>query len=74
MPKAPPGEIDRIIGKRIRQRRKALGVTMAALGMAVGVEFQQIQKYETGQNHVTASRLHDIAHQLQMPVEWFFET
>ena len=73
MPKQKPNKIDRQIGKRIRQRREALGLSMAALGLLVGVKFQQIQKYESAQNRISASQLYAIAHQLQMPIEWFFE-
>ncbi|WP_114965984.1 helix-turn-helix domain-containing protein [Alkalilacustris brevis] len=65
--------VDIQVGKRIRQRRWMLGMTQQQLAEAVGIKFQQIQKYETGMNRVSASRLWDIATALEVPVSFFFE-
>lgn len=65
--------VDVHVGKRIRQRRWMNGTTQQQLAEAVGIKFQQIQKYETGMNRVSASRLWDIAHVLSVPVSFFFE-
>ena len=64
--------VDVHVGKRIRQRRWMNGTTQQQLAEAVGIKFQQIQKYETGMNRVSASRLWDIAHVLAVPVSFFF--
>jgi transcriptional regulator with XRE-family HTH domain len=65
--------VDVHVGKRIRQRRWMNGTTQQQLAEAVGIKFQQIQKYETGMNRVSASRLWDIAHVLAVPVSFFFD-
>ena len=65
--------VDIHVGKRIRQRRWLVGVTQQQLGDKVGIKFQQIQKYETGANRVSASRLWDIAEALDVPVTFFFD-
>lgn len=65
--------VDVHVGKRIRHRRWMLGTTQQQLAEAVGIKFQQIQKYETGMNRVSASRLWDIAAALGVPVSFFFE-
>ncbi len=65
--------VDVHVGKRIRQRRWMNGTTQQQLAEAVGIKFQQIQKYETGMNRVSASRLWDIARVLTVPVSFFFE-
>lgn len=65
--------VDVHVGKRIRHRRWMNGTTQQQLADAVGIKFQQIQKYETGMNRVSASRLWDIAHALDVPVTFFFE-
>ncbi|WP_273758572.1 helix-turn-helix transcriptional regulator [Bartonella sp. AU55XJBT] len=67
-----PHFIDISIGKRIRQRRIAMGLTQKALGSFLGVSFQQIQKYEKGLNRVSASCLLEIATQLQVPISFFY--
>ena len=69
----PDEVIDLHIGKRIRRRRRLMGITLEMLAGATGVRFQQIQKYEKGVNRVAASRLFDIAAALDMPVARFFE-
>ena len=65
--------VDAHVGQRIRHRRWMLGITQQQLGDAVGIKFQQIQKYETGMNRVSASRLWDISKALDVPVSFFFE-
>ena len=65
--------VDVHVGKRIRHRRWMNGTTQQQLAEAVGIKFQQIQKYETGMNRVSASRLWDIGRALDVPVSWFFE-
>lgn len=65
--------VDVHVGKRIRHRRWMNGTTQQQLAEAVGIKFQQIQKYETGMNRVSASRLWDIANVLGVNVSFFFE-
>lgn len=65
--------VDVHVGKRIRHRRWLVGMTQQQLAERVGIKFQQIQKYETGANRVSASRLWDIADALEVPVSFFFE-
>ena len=66
-------DIDLHLGKRLRRRRRLLGLTQQQLAASVGIRFQQIQKYETGANRVSASRLWDISEVLDVPVSFFFE-
>lgn len=65
--------VDVYVGKRIRHRRWMVGMTQQQLAEHVGIKFQQIQKYETGMNRVSASRLWDIAETLSVPVSFFFD-
>jgi transcriptional regulator with XRE-family HTH domain len=65
--------VDVHVGKRIRQRRWLIGMTQQKLADLVGIKFQQIQKYETGTNRVSASRLWDIGEGMGVPVSFFFE-
>ncbi|MFV0512169.1 MAG: helix-turn-helix domain-containing protein [Jhaorihella sp.] len=65
--------VDVHVGKRVRHRRWLIGMTQQQLAEKVGIKFQQIQKYETGANRVSASRLWDIADTLGVPVSFFFE-
>ncbi|MEM7239969.1 MAG: helix-turn-helix transcriptional regulator [Pseudomonadota bacterium] len=65
--------VDEHVGQRVRQRRWMVGMTQQQLGNKVGIKFQQIQKYETGTNRISASRLWDIADALDVPVSFFFE-
>ncbi len=65
--------VDVHVGKRIRHRRWLVGMTQQQLAEKVGIKFQQIQKYETGANRVSASRLWDIADALDVAVSFFFE-
>jgi transcriptional regulator with XRE-family HTH domain len=66
-------EIDRHLGKRLRQRRRMLGQTQQQIAEAVGVRFQQIQKYECGANRISAARLWLLAKALEAPVGSFFD-
>ncbi|CAM3077040.1 Transcriptional regulator, contains XRE-family HTH domain [Paracoccus aminovorans] len=65
--------VDVHVGKRIRHRRWMIGMTQQQLAEKVGIKFQQIQKYETGMNRVSASRLWDIAQAVDVPISFFFE-
>ncbi len=65
--------VDIHVGKRIRHRRWMIGMTQQQLADKVGIKFQQIQKYETGMNRVSASRLWDIAETLGVEISFFFE-
>jgi len=65
-------EVDAYVGARIGLRRSALGLSQSALAQQLGVSFQQVQKYETGQNRISASRLHRAATVLGTSVETFF--
>ena len=67
-------EVDVYVGARISLRRSALGLSQSALAQKIGVSFQQVQKYETGQNRISASRLHRVARVLGTSVETFFPT
>ncbi|HCY54374.1 MAG TPA: transcriptional regulator [Oceanicaulis sp.] len=65
--------IDRHVGERLRRRRRLLGLTQKELADRVGIRFQQIHKYETGINRMSASRLFEIAEALGAPVEHFYD-
>ena len=65
--------IDKHVGRRVRMRRMLIGMTQEKLGEALGLTFQQVQKYEKGTNRIGASRLHQIAAILGVPVEFFYE-
>lgn len=65
--------VDVHVGKRVRHRRWLIGMTQQQLAEQVGIKFQQIQKYETGANRVSASRLWDISDALGVPVSFFFD-
>ena len=71
--KKSPNSVDRHVGARIRMRRSMLTLSQTQLGDALGLTFQQVQKYEKGTNRVGASRLQHIASILQVPVSFFFE-
>lgn len=66
-------EIDRHVGQRLRALRISRGESQTALGEAIGVTFQQVQKYESGANRISASKLHRICAHFQLPVSYFFE-
>jgi len=65
--------VDDFVGKRVRQRRRLLGLTQQQLAAAIGVRFQQIQKYECGANRIYAGRLWSLAQALQVPPDYFFD-
>jgi transcriptional regulator with XRE-family HTH domain len=68
-----PNAIDVYAGGRLRLRRKVLGLSQGSLAEALGITFQQVQKYEKGMNRIGASRLQRIAEILRVPVGFFFE-
>ncbi len=68
-----PNPIDVHVGSRVRLRRTLLGMSQEKLGEAIGLTFQQVQKYERGANRVGASRLYDLARVLDVPVSFFFD-
>ena len=65
--------IDGHVGARVRLRRTLLGMTQTRLGDAIGLTFQQVQKYESGANRISASRLFDLSRVLDVPIEYFFD-
>ncbi len=73
MLKKVPNPIDRHVGSRVRMQRLVVGVSQEKLGGALGLTFQQVQKYEKGSNRISASRLQQIANMLDVPVSFFFE-
>lgn len=68
-----PNPIDVHVGSRVRLRRTLLGMSQEKLGEAIGLTFQQVQKYERGSNRIGASRLYDLSRVLDVPVSFFFE-
>jgi len=68
-----PNPTDRHVGSRVRMRRMMLSMSQEKLGDALGLTFQQVQKYEKGTNRIGASRLQQISNILQVPVAFFFE-
>src|ERR1700761_8162301 len=68
-----PDPIDIHVGARLRLRRNLSGMSQEQLGKALGLTFQQIQKYERGTNRMGASRLYQLADTLAIPIQWFFE-
>jgi transcriptional regulator with XRE-family HTH domain len=73
MAKKIPNPIDTHVGSRVRMRRLILSMSQAKLGDAIGLTFQQVQKYEKGTNRMGSSRLVQIANVLKVPVTFFFE-
>ena len=71
--KKAPNPIDQHVGSRVRMRRLMLAMSQEKLGDALGLTFQQVQKYEKGTNRIGASRLEQISQILQVPVAFFFE-
>jgi transcriptional regulator with XRE-family HTH domain len=69
----PLNPIDKHVGSRVRMRRMMLGMSQEKLGDALGITFQQVQKYEKGTNRISASRLQEASFILQVPVPFFFE-
>ena len=68
-----PNPVDIHVGKRVRMRRTLMGMSQTKLGDALGLTFQQVQKYENGSNRIGASRLYQISQILAVPVSYFFE-
>ena len=68
-----PEPVDKHVGSRVRMRRLMLGMSQEKLADAIGLTFQQVQKYEKGTNRMGSSRLHQIGNVLQVPVTFFFE-
>ncbi len=68
-----PSPIDSHVGSRVRLRRTLLGLSQEKLGEALGLTFQQVQKYERGVNRIGASRLFDLARVLDVPISFFFD-
>jgi len=68
-----PRHLDVEIGRRIRERRRAIGMSQVQLARAVGVTFQQVQKYERGANRIGASRLLELSRVLDVPVSFFYD-
>ncbi len=71
--KRSPNPVDVHVGMRLRMRRMMLSISQEKLGEALGVSFQQVQKYERGSNRIGAGRLRDIATELQVPISYFYE-
>ena len=68
-----PNPIDVHVGARLRRRRKLLGMNQTKLGSAIGLTFQQVQKYERGANRISASRLFDLSRVFDVPIQFFFD-
>jgi transcriptional regulator with XRE-family HTH domain len=68
-----PNPTDKHVGNRVRMRRMMAKMSQTTLGNAMGISFQQLQKYENGTNRLSAGRLHQLSHILQVSVSFFFE-
>lgn len=68
-----PSDIDRIVGQRVRWRRRELKLTQEKLGELLDLTFQQVQKYEKGVNRISAGRLYEVASVLGVPVTYFYD-
>jgi len=68
-----PSPVDVHVGARVRVRRTLLGMNQTKLGDAIGVSFQQVQKYENGANRISASRLFGLSRMFDVPIEYFFD-
>jgi transcriptional regulator with XRE-family HTH domain len=73
MTKKTPNPIDKHVGSRVRMRRMMISMSQEKLGERLGITFQQVQKYEKGTNRIGASRMHQIANILGVPVSFFYE-
>lgn len=73
LPSGKPNPVDVHVGRRVRLRRMLLGLSQETLGEAIGLTFQQVQKYERGANRIGASRLWDLSRVLDCPITFFFE-
>jgi len=69
-----PGELSKIIALKIRSARHEAGMSQVELAKHIGVSFQQLQKYESGTNRITADRLQRLAEVVERPITYFFET
>tara|TARA_Y100000588_G_C14219790_1_gene910500 strand:- start:196 stop:621 length:426 start_codon:yes stop_codon:yes gene_type:complete len=65
--------VDLYVGNQVKRRRKLMGLSQKALGDALDLSFQQVQKYECGSNRITAGRLYHISKILEVPIDYFFE-
>ncbi len=65
--------VDEHVGERVRQRRAEMGLTQHDLAQALGISYQQVQKYETGANRVSSGRLYEIANKLEVEISHFFD-
>jgi len=72
MPRSEVNKVDLLIAERVKKRRLELNLTRSELAEQLDVSWQQVQKYESGESRVTASRLYELADVLQRPVGWFF--
>jgi transcriptional regulator with XRE-family HTH domain len=72
--KGTPNSVDIHVGQRLRVRRSLLGLSQEKLADAIGITFQQIQKYERGMNRISAGRLYQLSKTLEVPVSYFFES
>ncbi len=72
-PDGTPNKIDIFVGKRIKQKRQELNLSQQQLAKKLHISFQQLQKYESGQNRISASRLWDLSQTLNEPISYFFE-
>jgi transcriptional regulator with XRE-family HTH domain len=68
-----PSDVDRLVGGRMRWRRREMGFSQERLGELLGLTFQQIQKYERGVNRISAGRLFEMAHVMNVPISYFYE-
>ena len=68
-----PNAVDLHVGARVRLRRTLMGMSQDTLGEAIGMSFQQVQKYECGANRISSSRLYDLSRVLDVPVSFFFD-
>ncbi len=68
-----PSPVDVHVGARLRQRRTLSGMSQTTLGDAIGLTFQQVQKYERGANRISASRLFDLSRLFDVPIQFFFD-
>jgi transcriptional regulator with XRE-family HTH domain len=73
MAKKAPNPIDKHVGSKVRMRRMMMSMSQEKLGDALGLTFQQVQKYEKGTNRIGASRMQQISNILQVPVSFFFD-
>ena len=68
-----PNPIDKHVGSRVRMRRNMVGLSQEKVADALGLTFQQVQKYEKGTNRISSSRLHQLARILEVPIPFFFD-